>query len=233
MPSMPGAPRLALTRFNARSRFSRSSTCSSRAVSVAPGSSCRGAAVSLGTVTGSWGFTPTPRSGSPNGNFSCLYDAVEPSTVGSLTDVRPFPPGSDPSGTTTSADFSWFHTRLSTGVVGHRPTTRRSPRVRTQTFTSHPPGAPPSPLVPWTSRYLARSSGLDGLVTRFVCLGSRLCLGLPPDPASRRRPCLWLAVRGTTPRRGLAPPSLRPCRAHKNKVPSGMPDGTISKVPPT
>jgi hypothetical protein len=49
---------------------------------------------------------------------------------------------------------------------------------------------------------------------RFVFLESRLCLRLPSDPASRRRPCLQLTVPVTKVRRGLSPPSSRPCRAH-------------------
>src|SRR3954447_3343684 len=52
---------------------------------------------------------------------------------------------------------------------------------------------------------------------RFVFLGSRLCLRLPSDPALRRRPCLQLTVPVTKVRRGLSPPSDRPCRAHNER----------------
>ena len=29
---------------------------------------------------------------------------------------------------------------------------------------------------------------------RFLSVGPRFCLQLPPDPASRQRPCSWLAI---------------------------------------
>jgi hypothetical protein len=53
----------------------------------------------------------------------------------------------------------------------------------------------------------------------FLFVGSQVCRGLPPDAASRRRPCLWLVV-GTdfidvgSPTGDLHPISSRPCRAY-------------------
>ena len=49
----------------------------------------------------------------------------------------------------------------------------------------------------------------------FAFLNSQVCLRLPPDPASRRRPCPWLTVGAINPRKGLSPSSQRPCWAHK------------------
>jgi len=50
----------------------------------------------------------------------------------------------------------------------------------------------------------------------FVFLKSQVCLRLPPDPASRRRPCPWLTVGATNPRKGLSPSSQHPCWAHRS-----------------
>ena len=52
---------------------------------------------------------------------------------------------------------------------------------------------------------------------RFVFLGPRLCLRLPSDPASRRRPCLQLGVPVTRAPRGLAPPSCGTCPAQQKQ----------------
>jgi hypothetical protein len=52
---------------------------------------------------------------------------------------------------------------------------------------------------------------------RFVFLKSQVCLRLPSDPASRRRPCPWLTVGAINLRTGLSPSSQRPCWAHKGK----------------
>ena len=49
----------------------------------------------------------------------------------------------------------------------------------------------------------------------FVFLKSQVCLRLPSDPASRRRPCLQLTVGAINLRMGLSSFSQRPCRAHK------------------
>jgi len=67
----------------------------------------------------------------------------------------------------------------------------RSPQVRTLAFLAHLPDLLLRPLVALgfaVSCQLARPCSL----IRFVCLRSQVCLRLPPDPASRRRPCLWL-----------------------------------------
>jgi len=49
----------------------------------------------------------------------------------------------------------------------------------------------------------------------FVSLKSQVCLRLPPDLASRRRPCPRLTVGAINPRKGLSPSSQRPCWAHQ------------------
>ena len=49
---------------------------------------------------------------------------------------------------------------------------------------------------------------------RFLFVGSGFCRRLPPDPASRRRPCLGLLVPVVTAEKGLAPLRNAPCVAH-------------------
>jgi hypothetical protein len=102
---------------------------------------------------------------------------------------------------------------------------RRSPQVRTLTFPAPLPHLPHQPLI---ASGLAAACQLARLIwphMGFVFLRLQVCLRLPPDPASRRRPCLQLAVGATLAplrgavrvnlRSGLSPPSQRPCWAHK------------------
>src|SRR5213075_478070 len=93
-------------------------------------------------------------------------------------------------------------------------TRRRSPEVSSTAFAAHPPNLLLRPLMVWTSRFPARSSGLTSLIIRFLSIGSRLCSTLPSNPASRRRSCASLILRSIKLDRGLAPPSCRACSAH-------------------
>ena len=107
--------------------------------------------------------------------------------------------------------------RLSLASRPGLPLTRlddRSPRVRTLTFPAHLPHLLLWPLIALgfvVSRQLARP---HSLFMGFVSLRSQICLRLPSDPASRRRPCLQLTVGAINLRKGLPPSSQRPCRAH-------------------
>ena len=57
----------------------------------------------------------------------------------------------------------------------------------------------------------------------FLSVRSQFCLGLPSDPISRRRPCLWLVVAIITsydvgsPTGDFHPISSRPCRAYTRR----------------
>ena len=95
------------------------------------------------------------------------------------------------------------------------PTPGRSLRIRTVPFPLPPPRR--------TDRFLG-GNGLrcgepahpgPSCLTRFVCLGAEVCLnGLPPHPASRRRPCLWLRLAPPLPGGTFHPPSNCPCRSY-------------------
>jgi hypothetical protein len=109
----------------------------------------------------------------------------------------------------TSAASAWSHNQAYRSRLDGR-----SPQVRTLTFPAHLPYLLLWPLVALrfvVSCQLARPLSL----IRFVCLRSQVCFRLPPDPASRRRPCLPLTVGATYLRMGLSPSSQRPCWAHK------------------
>ena len=80
-------------------------------------------------------------------------------------------------------------------------TGRRSPRVSLTAFTAAPPDLQPWPLMDVDfaiSRPLVRPRMPR---IRFLFVRSRLCSTLPPDPASRRRPC---AFASTSPPSGCA-----------------------------
>jgi hypothetical protein len=52
----------------------------------------------------------------------------------------------------------------------------------------------------------------------FLFVRSWLCSTLPSDPASRRRPCVSLALHHHQVRQGLPPPSCCACSAHPKKA---------------
>ena len=92
----------------------------------------------------------------------------------------------------------------------------RPPQVRALAFLAHLPDLLLWPLVASGFAVICQLARPHSLI-RFVFLRSQVCLRLPPDPASRRRPCLWLAVGATNLRKGLSPSSQRPCWAHKSR----------------
>ena len=88
----------------------------------------------------------------------------------------------------------------------------RSPRVRRNPFPRSPPDIPMShPSGYRASLSIARLPCDHRPSIRFLFVGSEFCLRLPPDLASRQRPCLQLTVPTTTACSGLAPAGiLRP-----------------------
>jgi hypothetical protein len=91
----------------------------------------------------------------------------------------------------------------------------RSPRVRRNPFPRLPPDLPMShPSGYRASLSMARLPCEHRPCIRFLFVGSEFCLRLPPDPASRQRPCLQLTVPTTTACSGLAPYRITSCLAH-------------------
>jgi hypothetical protein len=75
----------------------------------------------------------------------------------------------------------------------------RSPRVRRNPFPRLPPDLPMShPSGYRASLSMARLPCEHRPCIRFLFVGSEFCLRLPPDLASRQRPCLQLTVPTTT-----------------------------------
>ena len=115
-----------------------------------------------------------------------------------------------------SADFSnrvpW-PCSLGSLIVRHA---WRSPRVRRNPFPRFPPDLPvPHPSGYRASLSIARLPCGHRPYIRFLFVGSGFCLRLPPDPASRQRPCLQLTVPTTTACKGLAPSRFTSCLAHQ------------------
>src|SRR5512135_3919203 len=94
----------------------------------------------------------------------------------------------------------------------------RSPQVRTLTFPAHLPHLPLQPLIASGFAAYCQLARLKWPHMGFVFLRSQVCLRLPPNPASRRRPCLQLAVGAINLRSGLSPLSQRPCWAHNERA---------------
>lgn len=113
--------------------------------------------------------------------------------------VRPFPATIDPAGTTASADFSTASNALTGTAVPPSGHPWRPPRIRTATFPAHPPRLRNGLLMATGFAVLGRLAQADTPSTRFVYLRSRVRLGLPSHPASRRRSCLRLVVRAISP----------------------------------
>ena len=116
--------------------------------------------------------------------------------------------------TMTSADFSQF--AVATDFIPCFHLLVRSPRVRTITFL---PCNRCIYLVKfgqyWTSLCFASSSASRRPYMHFLFVGSGLCLRLPSDSTSRWTPLPLANSSYCQACSGLAPPSYRPCRAHK------------------
>lgn len=100
--------------------------------------------------------------------------------------------------TMASADFCPLPTRITPRRALLHASVReriadRSPRIRTLTFAGPLPHLPRH-LNHRTSSCRADSSGAAAFLMRFLFVNPQLCLMLPPDPASRRRPCHRLAI---------------------------------------
>ena len=91
----------------------------------------------------------------------------------------------------------------------------RSPQVRTLTLTASLPHLLHQLLIASGFIVFGQLTQLAQPRMGFVSLKSQFRFRLPSDLASRRRPCLPLTVGAISLRRGLSPPSQRPCWAHR------------------
>ena len=154
MPSAPGAPPLALTRLNARPRFSGESIRSHSEISR-PGmtASSGRAAGRYAQLRDSTELTVSSRQLARVRGMAAITATSTSNTDSSVSpDVRPFPaPYLIPAGTTTSADFCPVNPHLTMRAAGaatpqHNQHPGRPPRIRTTTFPLRPPRLRDNPV---------------------------------------------------------------------------------------
>src|ERR1700756_1028408 len=205
MPSTPGAPLFAFTRFNACFRFSLSQTSSitrpqadglSGSGFAAPGSAPRSAAI---------GASPLPPLSRTRCVFCCAPMSSSPA-YSPLLSVQAFRHNHRP--TMPSADSC---TAINNPCELFSPDSRtpgRPPEVSTAAFTTHPPDLPPQPLMVVDFAIISSLVRLGRPRIWFLFVRSWLCHTLPSDPASGRRPCVSLALRHHQAGQGTSTPKL-------------------------
>jgi hypothetical protein len=198
MPSTPGLPLFALTRFNARLQFSRSQT-SSINDSVRAGFSVPRFAAD-DSVPGGMIFGASPLASSPQANaswFFCRLSSMSraaysplplPSlrrTVWAFGNCLP---------TLPAADFC-RPVRIDRSTLSPDSRTNgRSPEVSSTAFRTQPPNLQPVPLMDMGFAIHCPLARHGMPLIRFLYIGSCVCSTLLSDPASRRRPCASLSL---------------------------------------
>ena len=218
-PSTPGLPLFPRTRFHAVSRLLRSQTSSMSWSSAAGRSAVRFAASGSVPGLGGRGFTsPGRRQGqtqlrvldclpqsthesrvllaTPNrSGLRRVAAAVRSLAVSALSGQCLDRAGRRVPSTVPSADFCVPFRSSHDSLSPVHGTERRSPGVSLTAVTAALPDLQPWPLMDVDfaiSRPLVRPRMPR---IRFLFVRSQLCFTLPPDPASRRRPCASLALR--------------------------------------
>ena len=199
MPSTPGLPLLALTRFHARLQFSPAQTSSLNDSAMAGFSVPRFAAddsVPAGTA-----FAVSPLSSSPQANTSWFFCRL------SSPSRAPYSPLPLPSlrrtvwafgrclPTLPAADFCRPVRRNRSLLRLDAATNVRSPQVSSTAFRTPPADPQPAPLL---HRGFAVSCPLARHrmpPIRFLFIGSCVCSALLSAPASQPRPCASLYIR--------------------------------------
>jgi len=93
-----------------------------------------------------------------------------------------------------SADFC-CEIKAPCGALSHDSATRsRSPEVSSTAFRTQPPNLQPVPLMNMGFVVIGQLARHRMPQIRFLYIGSCVCSTLPPDPASRRRPCASLLL---------------------------------------
>src|SRR5215469_1849413 len=190
MPSTPGAPLFAFTRFNACFRFSLSQT-SSISRPQADGLSGSGfAAIGSAPRSAATGASPLPPLSRTRCVFCCAPMSSSPA-YSPLLSVQAFRRCRR---TMPSADSC---TAINSPCGLFSPDSRtpgRPPEVSPTAFTTRLPDLPPQPL-------MVMDFAIIGSLVRpgrpriwFLFVRSWLCSTLPSDPASRRRPCVSLVL---------------------------------------
>ena len=231
MRSTPGAPPLALTRLNARPRFSAREHPLPQGKPPRPGmTASSGRACLLATLRrGAQRTSPSAPATGPRPRDGCDHrDQHEHHRSLRLTGRSrlSWPTSQSPAGTTTSADFCPVSPHLTVRAVGaatpqHNRHPGRSPRIRTTNFPLRPPRLPDDP-VDGDGLCLLEQAHPDRPARHAVRVPR--CRDTPRasfPPRLTTRSCLRLGVSTTSPSRGLSPPIDRPCRAVPARVAEG------------
>ena len=94
----------------------------------------------------------------------------------------------------TSAPRSECLTTLPVPYGTRHGTRHRPPGVRTSAFIARPPNLQPQPLTDMDFMTICSLVRLELPHIRFLSVRPQFCYTLPPDPASRRRPCASLTL---------------------------------------
>jgi hypothetical protein len=93
-----------------------------------------------------------------------------------------------------SADFC-CEIKAPYGTFSHDSATHsRSPEVISTAFRTQPPNLQPASLIDMGFTVIGQLARRRMPQIRFLYIGSYVCSTLPPDPASRRRPCASLLL---------------------------------------
>src|SRR6266508_3529014 len=196
IPSMPGLPLFALTRFNASLRFSASKTSSiNRSVDAGPSVTC--SAID-GSVPSPAASEASPRSPAVKASSIWFFCRLPPLSRNAYRPL-PFTPCGAPFGPSTCpvADTDLLcplltpaprSKSLTAPLSPSSRTRRRPPEVSLTAFHAQPPDLRSAPLMDMDFAATGSLVQRSRLSIRFFFIGSRLCSTLPSDPASRRRP---------------------------------------------
>src|ERR1019366_1861482 len=198
MPSTPGLPLLALTRFHARLQFSRSQTSSINDSVMAGFSVPRFAADDSVPVGMIFGASPLPSSPQANSSwFFCRLSSMSRAAYSPL----PLPSLRRTvwvfvrrRTTTPAADFC-RPVRTDRSILS--PVSRtdgRSPEVSSTTFRTQPPNLQPVPLMDMGFAIICPLARHRMPQIRFLYIGSHVCSALLSDAPSRLRPCVTLSL---------------------------------------
>jgi hypothetical protein len=219
MPSTPGAPLFALTRFNACFRFSRSQT-SSISRSLADGLSDSGfAAIGSAPRSPVLGASPLPPASRTRCVFCCVPMSSSPAylpllSVWAFGRRRPTMPAAD-SCTVVNVPCGPFSP--------DSRTPRRPPEVSSTAFTTHLPDLPPRSLMVVDFTIIGSLVRPGRPHIWFLFVRSWLCYALPSDPASRRRPCVSLVLHHHQAGQGTCTPKLLRMLGAPKKWPGKFP----------
>src|ERR1035438_8179736 len=223
MPSTPGLPLLALTRFNARLQFSRSQTSSINCSAMAGLSVPRFPA---DDSVPSWRpFEASPLSSSMKANTSWFFCRLSPMSRAAYSPL-PLPSLRRTvwafircRTTTPAADFCRPVRMDRSTLSPDSGTNGRSPEVSSTAFRTQPPDLQPVPLMDMGFAVICPLAQHRMPQIRFLYIGSYVCSALLSDAPSRLRPCVSLSLHLHQVVKGTCTPELSNMLGTQRKTP--------------